>query len=181
MAKSPSATPSIVDAVQAVYSALQGLDANERAKVLASASALLGMQAAAAPPVDPTNVNRIPATPLRQPPSETRPKSLVELMQEKNPKSNTQMIALFAYYRDKYENRARFARGDLKDYFSAAKEKPGANYDRDFTKAVRAGWIHEAEADSYLTSRGLEAVESGFATSGSAPRRKQKKTPRRPK
>jgi hypothetical protein len=52
---------------------------------------------------------------------------------------------------------------NLRTYFSTAKEKPAGNYDRDFASAVKAGWIHEDGADSYLTSRGLEAVESNFA------------------
>jgi hypothetical protein len=44
-----------------------------------------------------------------------------------------------------------------------AKEKPPRNYDRDFVEAVKKGWIHEDGAESYITSKGIEAVESGFA------------------
>ncbi len=83
-------------------------------------------------------------------------------MQQKRPATNSQRIALFAYYRERYDGLARFARNDLLSYFSKAKEKPPANYDRDFVEAVKRGWLHEDGADSYITSRGIEAVEAGF-------------------
>jgi hypothetical protein len=92
--------------------------------------------------------------------------SPVELIQEKNPATNSQKIALFAYYREKYEGLSRFSRGDLKTYFSKAKESPPGNYDRDFNNAVKVGWIHEDGSESYLTSKGLEAVEAGFGGRG---------------
>lgn len=57
---------------------------------------------------------------------------------------------------------ARFNRSDLKDYFGKAKEQPPMNYDRDFVEAAKKGWIHEDADDSYITSKGIEAVESGF-------------------
>jgi hypothetical protein len=94
-----------------------------------------------------------------------RPKSIVELMQEKQPKNNSQKIALFAYHRERVEGQSRFAKADLKPYFAAAKEKPAANYDRDFSQAVKFGWIHEDGSDSYLTSRALSAPLDTFRTS----------------
>jgi hypothetical protein len=93
-------------------------------------------------------------------------------MQEKHPKSNPQKLALFAYYRERVEGLARFSKADLRGYFASAKEKPAANYDRDFRDAVKLGWIHEDGDDSYLTSRGLEVVESGFAGAQPAQSRK---------
>jgi hypothetical protein len=163
-AKVRSALNSAVDAVQAVYSALELLDDGTRQKVLASVTALLGMSP---PGVSP---GRTSGAMLEEPKGATtrttptdRPKSIVELMQEKQPKSNPQKLALFAYYRERIEGLSRFAKADLKSYFAPAKEKPAANYDRDFSNTVKLGWIHEDGADSYLTSRGLEAVESGFA------------------
>ena len=50
--------------------------------------------------------------------------------------------------------------------FGKAKEPPPANYDRDFAAAVGEGWIHEDGAESYLTSKGLEAVEAGLRREG---------------
>ncbi|HMF45709.1 MAG TPA: hypothetical protein VKE29_03470 [Candidatus Udaeobacter sp.] len=89
--------------------------------------------------------------------------SPVELIQQKQPTTNAQKIALFAYYREKVEGLARFSRGDLESYFAKAKQPPPGNYGRDFQQAVSLGWIYEDGADSYLTTKGLEAVEAGFA------------------
>jgi hypothetical protein len=94
--------------------------------------------------------------------STTRPLSPRELIQQKQPSTNPQKIALFAYYREKVEGLARFSRADLETYFAKAKESPPANYPRDFQTAVSFGWIYEDGSDSYLTTKGLEAVEAGF-------------------
>jgi hypothetical protein len=152
-----------VSAVQAVFDALEPLDDATRQKVLASVTALLGMTAPASGGQftrPPDEQNRSPVA--QRPQTFDRPKSLVELIHEKQPKNNAQKIALFAYYRERVEGNTRFAKADLRAYFATAKEKPAGNYDRDFAQAAKAGWIHEDGADSYLTSKGLEAVESGF-------------------
>ena len=117
-----------------------------------------------------------------------RPLSLVELMQDKQPHTSAQKITLFAYYREKHEGVSRFARENLRDYFSKAKEKPPANFDRDFVDAVKKGWLHEDNSESYVTTKGIEAVELGFPSEGKAakavkrpskPRKKSGKKPRR--
>ena len=149
-----SRDPSIV-ALEAVYAALKDLDAVERKKVISSVSTLLNIEGL---PVQ-TQLIQPPGKGERQP---SRPLSLVELIQDKKPGTNAQRIALFAYYREKYQNLPRFGRDDLKSYFATGKETPAANYDRDFVEAIRKGWIHEDGADSYLTSKGIEAIESGF-------------------
>jgi len=149
-----------VAAVQVVYTALKGLDSDDaRRKVLSSVLALLGI-------TDSTSTASVSA-PTRgrsEAPLATtgRPVSLIELMQEKQPGTNGQRIAVFAYHREKNEGIQRFSRDDLKPYFAKAKLPPSGNYDRDFVEAVRKGWIHEDGSDSYLTSKGVEAVESGF-------------------
>jgi hypothetical protein len=164
-AKSP------LDAVQAVYDALEPLDDLTRARVLASVGSLLGMPAGAGQPARVQEPVRSERT--EQSSSSTlgtqRPISPVELLQEKHPSSNAQKIALFAYYREKAEGLSRFSRADLRTYFAKAKQVPPQNYDRDFGIALKSGWIHEDGADSYLTSRGLEVVESGFSATGSTP------------
>ena len=180
MAPKPrGAAGSLVDAVQAVYTALDPLDGETRLKVLASVTALLGMPTQ-------SGVRQLASggEEIKQPASARsggtdRPKSIVELMQEKQPKTNPQKLALFAYYRERVEGLSRFSKSDLKGYFASAKEKPAANYDRDFSNAVKLGWIHEDDADSYLTSRGLEVVESGFA--GAQPVQKRKASPKKAK
>lgn len=151
--------PEIV-ALEAVYAALKSLDSDGRQKVLASVFALLDIPAASSAPQPALVVE--PAELHRERKSPGRPLSLVELIQEKSPGTNVQRIALFAYYRDKYQGKPRFARTDLKEYFSMAKEQPPGNFDRDFVEAAKQGWIHEDESDSYITSKGIEAVEAAF-------------------
>jgi hypothetical protein len=164
MPKSSDHPKSPIDAVQQVYSALEPFDDQARRRIVESAASLLGMRLG----VITGEVSRkvSPAVhsalePLAESPS-TRPVSPVELIQQKQPTTNAQKIALFAYYREKVEGLARFSRGDLETYFAKAKQPPPGNYGRDFQQAVSLGWIYEDGADSYLTTKGLEAVEAGF-------------------
>ena len=151
-------------AFQQVYSALKDLDVETRGRVISSVLAMLGTSQTTFPNPAPQMSQPAQTQPVEPSafPSSGRPLSLIELMQQKNPGTNGQKIALFAYYREKYEGLSRFSRDDLKSYFATAKQQPSANYDRDFNKAVRKGWIHENGADSYLTSKGVEAVEGSF-------------------
>jgi hypothetical protein len=151
-----------VAAHQSVYAALKDLDVETRRRVLASVLALLGMGDVTATSEGSKMGNAQETRPSPQPAVSSRPMSLIELMQEKNPRTNEERIALFAYYREKYEGYQRFSRRDLEPYFAKGRLAPAANYDRDFVKAVKRGWIHEDGSDSYLTSKGLEAVESSF-------------------
>lgn len=168
-----------IAALEAVYAALKDLDPSGRKKVLSSVVALLDLDAA--PPLHAPSRHSIAEE--RHLPTSSRPVSLVELVNDKKPGTSAQRIALFAYYREKSEGFSRFARDDLKPYFAKAKQPPASNYDRDFVEAVRKGWIHEDGTDSYLTTRGVEAVESGFegerkylkARKGSLPARRKTK------
>jgi hypothetical protein len=146
-----------IAALEAVYAALKDLDPAGRKKVLSSVFALLDIDAP--PPLQSSSRH---STIGERSVTSSRPVSLVELINEKKPGTSAQRIALFAYYREKSESLSRFTRDDLKPYFGKAKQPPASNYDRDFVEAVRKGWIHEDGADSYLTTRGVEAVESGF-------------------
>ena len=158
MATKTTAKKSPVNAVQVIFDALEPLDVDSRQRVISSVLSLFGMPSS-------VSATQSPATSQAQRGADVaaRTKSPVELIQEKQPATNAQRIALFAYYREKFEGIGRFSRGELKPYFSKAKEPPPANYDRDFSAAVRSGWIHEDAAESYLTSKGLETVEAGFA------------------
>lgn len=158
-----------IEALQSVHAALKPLAVEERTRVLASVYALLGIRGP-----DPTPTTPLPSQYTAPPTadasnanistrSQTRPLSINELVQERSPGTSAQRIALFAYYRDKHEGIPRFTRDDLKGYFAKAKEQPPRNYDRDFVEAVKKGWIHEDGAESYVTSKGIEAVESSFA------------------
>ena len=148
-----------LSAVQQIVTALQSLDASVQDRVLASVLALLGKERPGWSEEfqrreDPgQQQDRAPAI---------RPKGLTELISEKTPGTNSQRIVLFAYYRDKFENRQRFSRVDLKEYFGKARLEPPGNYDRDFNAAVEKGWVHENGDQSYITTSGLEVVEQGF-------------------
>lgn len=175
----------VISAVEAVHRALEPLDSETRRKVLDSIYALLdvagpkpsGAQIQTGQQSGISRVHEVPVKPG------ARPMSLIEVMREKNPATSTQRIAVFAYYREKYEGIARFSRDDIEAYFARAKLAPPANYGRDFVNAVKEGWIHEDGAESYLTSRGIEAVESGFAVERvpSKPSRKRPKAAPRKK
>ena len=54
---------------------------------------------------------------------------------------------------------------------------PAGNFSRDFADAVRAGWIHEDGAESYLTTKGIEAVETGFEGERKYSSAKKKRAP----
>jgi hypothetical protein len=104
-----------------------------------------------------------------------RPVAIRELIQDKGAHNHPQLITLFAYYREKYQGQTKFKRDDLKPYYHAARERTPGNYDRDFVEVVRRGWIHEEGENSYITTKGIEAVESGFAGSRAKPSRKPSK------
>jgi len=153
-------------ALEAVHSALKNLDADARVKVLTSVAALLeipGMllSSKATPVQYPLN----PQAPTKTTPThdtKTRPLSLIEFLQGIQPKSNSQYITSFAVYREKYEGLQRFNHNDLETYFSKAKLKPPGNYSRDYNEAVKKGWIHDDGDDSYVTTKGIEMIETGF-------------------
>jgi hypothetical protein len=165
MSKSSVTPKTLVDAVQQVFGALEPFDDAARRRIIDSVASLLGM---AATPKYADSAMRLAEPPSPHvseqsaPPAAPRRLSPVELLQEKNPTTNAQKIALFAYYREKVEGLARFSRADLESYFAKAKEPPPGNYHRDFQAALSLGWIYEDGADSYLTTKGLEAVEAGF-------------------
>ena len=158
-AKGAGTTDNLVEAVQVVYNALEPLSIEDRDKVIASVQALLGSRSTA-----PSQTTTTAPTVGSLPQATTRPKSLVEVIQEKGPRTIIDNITLFAYYRDMYERLPRFARNDLKGYFSKARLGPPSNFDRDFVEAVKRGWLHEEGSGSYITTKGIEAVESGFPT-----------------
>jgi hypothetical protein len=162
MAPSKGSPKSLVEAVQQVFEALEPFDEAARQRILSSAVSLLGgvLSAPVSRTVD-TNVSRAQAAqPVR--PGGDRPLSPIELLHEKQPATNAQRLAVFAYYREKVEGLARFTKDDLKPYFAKARQHPPQNFDRDYRQAVKLGWIYDDGADSYLTSKGLEAIETGF-------------------
>jgi|SRR2546422_5881190 len=166
--------PEII-ALEAVHGALRSLDPVSRRRVITSVEALLEISPSTSSTLQPRQSQPSPdertsAQTQTQRAAVARPLSIIELVQEKRPSTNAEKIALYAYYRERHEGLQRFARTDLHSYFSKAREKPPANFDRDFVEAVKKGWIHEEDSESYLTSKGIEAIESGFPSEGRAPK-----------
>jgi len=165
-------------ALEAVHTALKPLTAEDRQRVLASVRTLLeipsaaGIDKAGDDAADVTSAGPTLATP--RPLASTRPLAIRELIQDKKPDTHPELITLFAYYREKHENLPTFSRADLERYYTASRENPPKNYDRDFVKAITRGWIHEDNSNSYITSKGIEAVESGFAGATGQTKSKQK-------
>ena len=90
-----------VDAVQLVYGALEPFDDQARRRIVESAASLLGMRLGSVGPEPPVRGPQQPVTPgtTSQPTTAAltaRPLSPVELIQEKQPTTNAQKIALFA-------------------------------------------------------------------------------------
>jgi hypothetical protein len=164
----------VIVAIEAVYAALKDMDADSRKKVLSSAFTLLGVEGPQLAKPSVAQGANFQSSHVSVASGNARPMSLVELIQDKRPGTNAQCIAVFAYYRERYEGVSRFSRGDLKPYFAKAKLTPSANYDRDFGGAIKNAWIHEDGAESYLTTKGIEAVENGFEGAARNPTRKKR-------
>ena len=162
-----------IAAVEAVHTALKDLDADERQRVLASVRELLNISASVGGNRQPEAAEGASSSSPAGPSAPARALSIRELIEDKKPRTSTQLITLFAYYREKHENHPSFARDDLKRYYTASRENPPANFDRDFVEAIRKGWIHEDAENSYITSKGIEAVVSGFAGTDENKARKQ--------
>ncbi|WP_282297514.1 hypothetical protein [Stenotrophomonas sp. PS02289] len=173
----------VADANSSVVKALMPLSPEERARVVQSVVALFGISAALPPPRSSMPTSEAAALdslePARQRQATGKPISLVELLKEKNPTTNAQRIACFAYYREQFEGNQHFSKSDLQPYFAKAKlTSPGPNYARDYNNAVKSAWIHDEGSQSYLTQVGEAAVESGFSGSSrkAAPAKRKKKS-----
>jgi hypothetical protein len=162
MATIKAGPKSLVEAVQLVFEALEPFDEAARQRILGSATSLLGSTFPSPATVAGGLTHSRSPTIQAPPPASERPLSPVELIQQKSPATNAQRLALFAYYREKVEGLSRFSKDDLRPYFAKAKQPPPQNFDRDYQKAVKLGWIYDDGGDSYLTSKGLEIVEAGF-------------------
>jgi hypothetical protein len=174
-----------ISALEAVHAALKPLSGPQRTRVLASVRTLLEIPSGAPDKhwealAEGGADNSPVSPPVDTSASSTRPLSIRELIQDKK-LSHPQLITLFAYYREKTENRPSFSRDDLKRYYNVSRQTPPANYDRDFVKAVQEGWIHEDGENSYITSKGIEAVATGFTIVSRKPSREGRPTKRHSK
>lgn len=154
---------SAFDAARVVYDALEPLDDVERQRILNSVCILLGISPGPTT-TSPAGGGGTGGSQISTPSgASTRPIGLTELISQKNPKTNPHFITLFAYFREKYEQKPRFQKDDLQSYFARAHQSPPGNYTRDYNKAAEFGWIHDDGDQSYITSKGLEVVEGGFS------------------
>jgi hypothetical protein len=161
----------VTEAATSVMNALQSLSPEDRSRVLHASAALFGI---AIGDVSQTTGDRVdkPEASEKNPAAAGhgatgKRQSIVEFLNDRQAATNDQRIACFAHYREHVEGKGQhFSKSDLESYFGTAKlSKPG-NYDRDFRKAVQAGWIHEEGANSYLTQGGEDAVKAGFGGKG---------------
>ncbi|MGW2468474.1 hypothetical protein [Streptomyces bauhiniae] len=73
-------------------------------------------------------------------------------------------MTAFGAYLMQVEGLETFTQSDVRRLFQRSRERIPAHFNRDFNKAVRAGWIHESEAkDEFYLSQGAQSViEDGF-------------------
>jgi hypothetical protein len=93
--------------------------------------------------------------------------SLPEFLDASGAKRNPDKIAVIGQYIVEFEGRQDFSREDVKVRFRQAGEGVPSNFPRDFTWAVKNGWIAEdleTKGAYYVTRKGKEAVERKFAT-----------------
>jgi hypothetical protein len=158
----------VTAAASAVMQALEPLTPEERARVLNSAAALFDVIIQAAKPMQGGTMRAavVVASNENEGATPVRPKkklSLVEFLNEKQPATNGQRLACFAFYREHIEgNGSTFGKDSLESYFATAKLPAPGNYDRDYRETAAKGWIHDAGNESYLTQAGEKAVTAGF-------------------
>jgi hypothetical protein len=91
--------------------------------------------------------------------------SLREVLEDSGAKTiPSKIVTIGSFLRD-HEGQATFSREDNKARFKTAGEPAPANYPRDFSKALRSGWVaedHQSPGQFYVTRRGDEAVAGRF-------------------
>lgn len=112
--------------------------------------------------------------------NDVQPLSLREVLEESGARTIPEKIVVIgAYLRDQHAE-GSFTREDNKGKFRTAGEPAPANYPRDFSKAIHAGWIaedHQNPGQFYVTRRGDEILSKRFdnrvVSSARVPRRRQ--------
>src|SRR6187402_471673 len=107
----------VAAASAAVMAALHDLNQEERSRVIQGAAVLLGVAPGPAPAAtQSTNARRDNDSGGGVTPQQGKKISLVEFIKEKQPSTNPQKIACFAYFREHMEGVENFSRADLSDY-----------------------------------------------------------------
>jgi hypothetical protein len=141
--------------VQLVYGALEPFDDQARRRIVESAASLLGIRLGPIGSEPPARGVQPPVTHLTPSQAPAAASRRVHSHQSNSFKKSSRRPT-------HRRSRSRFSRSDLEGYFAKARQPPPGNFNRDFQTAVNLGWIHEDGDDSYLTTKGLEAVEAGF-------------------
>jgi hypothetical protein len=92
--------------------------------------------------------------------------SLREYLDETQATRNPDKITAMGQYLLLHENVGEFTRDDIKGRFRTAGEVPPANFPRDFSWAVKNGWIAEDPKKPgafYVTQKGRVAIEGRFS------------------
>lgn len=99
--------------------------------------------------------------------SEARRISLREFLEESSARRNPDKIITIAEFVRQFEDKELFTREDIRGRFRLAGEAAPANFPRDFTWAVKNGWIAE-DAKSpnsfYVTQTGRNAIANRFSS-----------------
>jgi hypothetical protein len=95
--------------------------------------------------------------------------SLREYLTSAGASRYSEKITCIGGYLQSHELRDSFSKDDIKNRFRNAGEPAPANFHRDFSNAVAAGWVAEDVAQSgkyYVTHTGEAAIAAGFSGSG---------------
>jgi hypothetical protein len=109
----------------------------------------------------------------------TPPSSLREHLDESQAKTNPEKILAIAAYLLDQANSDTFGQDEIKNQFPNAREKPPANYSRDFRWVQSNGWIsehHQQPGRFYITKTGQKALTEKFPNELSKPQPGYKKT-----
>lgn len=99
--------------------------------------------------------------------SGARRTSLREFLEESQARRNPDKITAIAEYVFQFEEIELFTKEDIRGRFRLSGEAAPANYPRDFTWAVKNGWISEdpkSPASFYVTQKGRNAIENKFSS-----------------
>jgi len=91
--------------------------------------------------------------------------SLREHLDQRGASLKSEQIVAIASYMTEVEGFADVGRDEIKARFAVAREPLPANFPRDFSTAVRSGWlapVHGNLERYYVTQSGVQALESNF-------------------
>lgn len=104
--------------------------------------------------------------------------SLREYLDDVGATRNPDKITAIGQFMLEQEERDLFTRDDVKSRFRSAGEAAPGNFPRDFSLAVRTGWISEdpkSPGSFYVTKKGREALQGGFVAEVRRPPSKKRR------